>query len=697
MSQSPNFSVRRTLARGAVGGAVLFSLWFFGELFAYSGFEIMGESDSRIKELVESNYFWLNIGYQALILLSTAFAGALAGALSGFYSYRFGGGRITLYGLPVIVWAAVQLRLVVRQPQFFDGAFLDQRPVLKEIIFAPTRWLDPMAADFILLGVALILLSAPVISVFGWLIASKVRIAVTAAIALLTAALLPLDGGPAPSHASLAGKRNVVLIVVDSLRADHLSMLGYGRNTTPVIDSLAGEGAVFTKVIVDVPRTFPSWVSMMTGVYPMSHGVRHMFPTVEQRRLVQTPLPRALAVNGWKTAVVSDFAGDIFPRIDFGFDDIDTPDLTFGQVVKMRNLEIHPASLAFLNNRMGQALFPAIRELAYNCDPEALTDRAIGKLKSFEPGQPFALAVFYSATHMPYAASGPSYRMFTDPGYKGRHRFQKKNLLMKSDDDTPEDVNQIIGLFDGALNATDRQIGRIVSAIEEMGLSGDTAIVITGDHGENFFEYRAEIGHGNHLRGPHAITAPVVIRAPWIKPSAKKIEWQARIIDLAPTIAELVGESSFKAEGKSLVPFITGEEKGHRMAYSESGLWYLDEGPFFFQKNRIHYPGVTSLCEVDMEWRDEIVLKNRYQSLVVAAKHRMISDGERKLIVMPTESGVVTELYDLKNDPAETVDISQKEPVTVSVLQEKLHSLVSGLVPTTLRDGYIFERARPVW
>ena len=690
-------SIRRAIVKGAVGGAVLFSLWFFGELAAYSGFEIMGESDTRIKELVESNYFWFNIGYQALILSATAFAGGLAGALSGFYSHRFGGGRITLYGLPAIVWIAVQLRLVVRQPQFYDGSFLDQRPALKEIIFAPTSFMDPMAADFILLGVTLILLSAPIIGVAGWLIATKTRMAVTAAFAMLTAVVLPLNGAPPPSHASITGKRNVVLIGLDSLRADHLSMLGYGRNTTPAMDSLASEGAVFTRMIVDVPRTFPSWVSMMTGVYPMSHGVRHMFPTVEQRRLVQTPLPKALAANGWKTAVVSDFAGDIFPRIDFGFDDIDAPDLTFGQVVKMRNLEIHPASLAFLNNRLGQALFPAVRELAYNCDPEALTDRAIGKLKSFEAGQPFMLAVFYSATHMPYAAPGPYYRMFTDPGYKGQHRFQKKNLLMKNDDDSPEDVKQVVGLFDGSLNATDRQIGRIVSAIEDMGLSRDTAIIITGDHGENFFEYRAEIGHGNHLRGPHAITVPVVVRAPWIKPSAKKIEWQARMIDLAPTIAELVGVTTFKADGKSLIPMLTGAQSAHRLAYSESGLWYLDEGPFFFQKNRIHYPGVTSLCEVDAEWRDEIVLKTRYQSLVVAAKHRMISDGERKLIVMPTESGVVTELYDLKNDPQETVDISAREPVAVNALQEKLHLLVGGLTPTLIRDGYIFERARPVW
>lgn len=697
MSQLSFPYVRRVIVKGAFGGAILFSLWFFGELAAYSGFEIMGESDTRIKELVESNYFWFNIGYQALILAATALIGGLAGALAGFYSSRLGGGAITLYGLPVLVWIALQLRLIVRQPQFFDGSFLDQRQALKEIIFAPTRWMDPMAADFILLGVTLILLSAPVISVVVWLIASKVRIAVTAAFAILTAVVFPLNGGPPPSHASLSGKRNVVLIVLDSLRADHLSILGYGRNTTPVIDSLASEGAVFTKMIVDVPRTFPSWVSMMTGAYPMSHGVRHMFPTVEQRRLVQTPLPKALAADGWKTAVVSDFAGDIFPRIDFGFDDIDTPDLTFGQVVRMRNLEIHPASLAFLNNRVGQALFPAIRELAYNCDPEALTDRAIGRLKSFEAGQPFLLTVFYSATHMPFAAPGPHYRMFTDPGYKGQHRFQKKNLLMKSDDDSPEDVKQVIGLFDGSLNATDRQIGRLVSAIEDMGLSRDTAIVITGDHGENFFEYRAEIGHGNHLRGPHAITAPVVIRAPWIKPSAKKIEWQARMVDLAPTIAELAGAQEFKADGKSLVPLLTGAENGHRLAYSESGLWYLDEGPFFFQKNRIHYPGVTSLCEIDTEWRDEIVLKNRYQPLVVAAKHRMISDGERKLIVMPTESGVVTELYDLKNDPAETVDISAREPVSVSALQQKLHLLVGGFAPTQIRDGYIFERTRPAW
>ncbi|MBI5814093.1 MAG: sulfatase [Nitrospinae bacterium] len=676
--------------KSAVMGAVFFSAWFAAELAAYSGFEVMGETDNTIKSFVESNYFWFNIFYQAAIFFATAIIGAAAGFLSGRLAGRVGGGRVVAFGLPLALWFAVQLKLLVIQPQFFDGPFLDKRPLLSKIVFWPTMWLDPSVAQIIVMAIIAMLIAVPLMDAVKWLFAKKARAAAVSILAVVIFAWNAASASIAPAQRN--AKRNVVLIALDSLRADHLSINGYGRNTTPVMDSIARKGAFFPHVIVDLPRTFPSWVSMMTGVYTTTHGVRHMFPTVEQRQLTQKPLPKALREQGWQTAVVSDFAGDIFPRIDFGFDTVDTPDLTFGQIVRMRNLEIHPASLAFLNNAVGFRLFPAIRELAYNCDPKVVTDRAIGAMKSFNGDRPFFLALFYSATHIPYSAPGPYYRKFTDPAYDGPHRFQKKNMLMKTDVETDASVRQVKDLFDGSLLATDAQIGRLLDALKEAGYADNTVIAITGDHGENFFEYRAEIGHGNHLRGPHAVTVPLVLYAPGNDFKIKRVEPQARMIDLAPTLAQLAGAAEFSTTGKSLAPMLAGEETESRLAYSESGLWYVDEGPFFFQKQRIHYPGITQLCEIDFDWREEVVIKKRYHPLAVTAKHRMVSDGKYKIIVMPTEKGVVTELYDQRDDPEETRDISAQNPAALSMMMEKFRAQVKNPSQTAFYGGYVFNR-----
>ncbi|MGK7345787.1 MAG: sulfatase family protein [Candidatus Nitrospinota bacterium M3_3B_026] len=674
-------------------GAGFFCLWFFAALFAYSGFEVMGEADETLRAYVESNYFWFSILFQASILGVTAAVGALVGLLSALLGRRFGG-RITAYGLPVFFWVVMVQRLLVRQPQFFDGPFLDQRPVLKEIFFFSTAWLDPFMVDFAAALAALALLYVPLAATAAWTVRSRKR---AAAIAVIAVGWNVYEGrldGLLPAQKE---KPNVLLIVIDSLRSDHLSMNGYERDTTPVIDSLAERGAIFEKVIVDLPRTFPSWITMMTGQYSMTHGVRHMFPTAEQRRLIHPPLPRIMAEKGWSTAVAADFAGDIFPRVDLGFQTVDAPDFTFDDLVKIRNLEIHPLSMSLLNNAAGEAVYPSIREMVYNCDPAALAGRVSERLRSFNRDRPFFLAVFFSATHIPYAAPGPYYKRYAKDGYSGPHRFQKKDLLMTENNLTPSDRRHLVDLYDGALRAVDDQIGAILDDLENLGYADNTIIAVTGDHGENFYEHYSEVGHGNHLKGPHAVTTPLVIHSPDRKFAVRRVKWQARSVDLAPTLAELSGAAMPETAGRSLLPMLEGVEVEHRLAYSETGLWYVNEGPFFFQDKRIKYPGVTRLCEVDGEWRGEVVIKNRYQPLVTAAKHRMISDGRFKLIVMPTAEGVETELYDLAADPREAHDLSEKLPGKTSEMMVKLKTLLEESSSAEFFGGIPFSRREFQW
>ncbi|VAX24226.1 Choline-sulfatase [hydrothermal vent metagenome] len=683
-------SVKRSL----LFGAGFFALWFFIDIAFSSGFAIMGESDKDIETFVRSNYLGMIVWYQLSLLFVAIIIGSVTGLLSAFFARYFGLGTRVAYGLTLLFFFASQLRMVVYQPQFFDGPFLDSHPLLSQIFFFPAGRLHPAIAEMFLWGVVAALLFAPVKNFFPWILERKSR-AMAASIIALGVGLWNM--GPAGIGAAQNERPNILLVVIDSLRPDHVSLNGYERKTTPNIDAIGRRGAALWNVISDLPRTYPSWVSMMTGRYPMTHGVRHMFPTLEQRRLIHPSLPETLSKAGWQTAVVSDFAGDIFPRIDFGFSSIDTPGFTFDDIVKIGSLETHPALLTFLNNGLGMYLYPVIRELVYNSDPGALTDKAIGQIESFRKGDPFFLSVFYSTTHLPYAAPAPYYYKFTHHEYYGIHKFQKKDLLMEKKSESPSDIQRVQDLYDGALFGIDKGVGRLIESLGANGYLENTIVIVTADHGENFFENEAEIGHGNHLRGPYAITVPLIIYDPRNKFALKQTNIQARLIDLAPTLVDLADVKAQPMTGESLRPVLDGEEQGDRVAYSESAVWYLNSGPFFFQKMRLEYPSLTELLEVDFDHDNEVVIKNKYQPVVVTAKHRMISDGEHKLIIMPTVDGIITELYDLVADPAELKDISKDFPEVTARLARLLYATVSQNTDAVIRDGYIYERREFVW
>ncbi|MBF0171434.1 MAG: sulfatase-like hydrolase/transferase [Nitrospinae bacterium] len=673
--------------KGAVRfGALWFLGWYLAGLLAYGGFEVMGETDETLQRFVASNYLWFTVGLQGALAAVALLLGGIVGGLAGLFARRIGRPRFA-YGVVLFVWFAVQFRQIVAHPQFLDGPFLDGKPWLASIVFAPTGWGERgMTLSVGLLAAALsLLLYAPLRHLVGlrW-----GRIALAGGVGVYLFGLAVEQGGATNFFYGAPQKErpSILLLAIDSLRPDHLSVSGYSRPTTPAIDQLAREGVFFERMVVDVPRTFPSWVTMMTGRYSFDHGVRHMFPTAEQRALVWPTLPRRLRGEGYQTAVISDFAGDIFPRIDFGFERVVAPDLTFDIVVAMRNLEMHPTLLAFLNNPLGKRLFPAIRELVYNSDPDEMTGEAADHLRRLDRSRPFLLALFYSASHLPYAVPGPWYGRFADPAYDGPHRFQRKNMLMR-EGESPEDLQQIVALYDGGLAAIDASVARLLNDLFDLGFADNTIVVVTGDHGEAFYEHGADIGHGNHLQGAYAQTVPLIVYDPRPGAPRGRTALQIRSIDLAPTLAALADVPFAEAAGRSAIPLVSGEEKEHRSAYSESGLWYLPDGPFFYQKVRLHYPGITQLCEVDAEYRNEIVMKEKYQGLTVAAKHRALSDGRWKLIVMPTADRVVEELYDQQADPEEKRDVAVAHPDIVARLRHEMEFLVNASREDRMTDG----------
>jgi len=123
----------------------------------------------------------------------------------------------------------------------------------------------------------------------------------------------------------------------------------------------------------------------------------------------------------------------------------------------------------------------------------------------------------------------------------------------------------------------------------------------------------------------------------------------------------------------SLVPYMDGADNLSDLpAYTETGLWFVHDGPGFFQRERIHYPDVTGTCWFEKYYNYEIVLRDEWYNLTETAKHRMLIYGPWKIIYMPLHEGVEWELYNIEADPREEHDLAGQNPPELEVMKKRL-------------------------
>jgi arylsulfatase A-like enzyme len=554
------------------------------------------------------------------------------------------GGRAAFSALGTgVVLVLLVLRAFLRQPALLEPSLGGARgalaPLLARLTALPYFAVDALLAGAVL--VALVVGARRRTTSFG----RRARILVG------LAALLAL--GWTVSH-RLRPRPGATLLVLaaDSLRPDHFS-----TETAPRMQALMARGVSFDLALSPMASTTPAWVSLLSGRYPQSHGVRHMFPRRELRADWLDYLPRRLSQAGYRTSVVSDYAGDFFPLFDFGFDvQRVSPPLTLGLVFQREVLTRSSLALALLNHRAGHAAFPAFRFLMTNADPERLADEVLDELRA-SAGRKSVVVAFFSTTHVPFAAPWPWYRRFADPRYGGTHRYlydvQRLADVTASDVGQPaRDVAQIRRLYDGALAATDAAIGRILDSVDE-----NTTIVLVSDHGENLFEPGTTTFHGKWFRGgDEANRVPLAIAGPEI-PRGVRVPEPVSLVDLAPTIAELLHLPPADSDGASLVPAFSGHA-APRDVLAETAVWLggpaTDDG--------VRYPPLPELLEADPRDRFQLVLKTRYEDVVVEAKHRMLRRGPWKLLYIPTAGGVRWQLFDMSADPHQQHDLAASSP-----------------------------------
>jgi arylsulfatase A-like enzyme len=458
---------------------------------------------------------------------------------------------------------------------------------------------------------------------------------------------------------------NVIILAADSLRPDHIT-----KDIAPRMYAVSQSGAVFDHAYTPLARTFPAWVSILTGNYPHHHGIRNMFPRWETRTRDFHAIPRAFADAGYSTSVVSDFAGDIFRRIDLGFQSIRTPTFTMRELLRERLLQQNIALLPWLRGPVARFFVPVLREMHVASDAQALTSDALESIDA--AGKlPFFITVFYSTTHFPYAAPSPFYKRFVNSRYRGKYRYAKADTLVAENSLNDADIEQVRGLFDGAIAAVDAAVGELLDGLTARGLSDHTIVVLTADHGEALYENGRGQGHGDHLLGDESLRVPLIFLTP--APVHTQLTNPISSIDLAPTLCEMARvECAKNIDGRSLVAGIERQPLSARPVFSETGLWFTETLPEVPIEKRIPYPDLIHLTEVDKSHADEIVIRRQWEPLTIAAKHRMVRDERYKLIYMPTRSGPRFELFDTSEDPGETRDIAAQDPAIVARLKPQL-------------------------
>jgi arylsulfatase A-like enzyme len=501
---------------------------------------------------------------------------------------------------------------------------------------------------------------------------------------------------PAPSALPPSSVRrpNILLLAADSLRADRLD-----ARVAPNLAALAERGTRFDRAYVSIPRTFPSWVTILTGRHAHHHGVRSMFPTWEDRAKDFDALPARLAQAGYQTGVVSDYAGDIFGRIELGFGTVETPSFDFRQLIRQRALERETPLLPVLHSRLGRLVFPVMRELNAAADPHLLAADVSSRLHAMRAASgasPFFLTVFFSTAHFPYASPAPFYAKYTDPAYRGRFKYHKPVGLGEELAPDAADVRQVQALYDGAVSAIDDAVGQVLGTLRSEGLADDTIVVVTADHGETLYDHGHGQGHGDHLFGDEGTHVPLVIVDPRLgADGGKRREARiARDVDLAPTLYALAGVLPPPSlDGRSLAPALRGAPIEPKPAFAETELWFTEEIAGLAEDLRIPYPGIMGLTEIDARHNAEIVMRREMVPITRMARHRMVREERLKLVYVPTRKGVRYMLFDTIEDPGETTDLAAARPADVKRLSAELWRWMLEDPQMEQRDGYLVPRA----
>jgi arylsulfatase A-like enzyme len=330
---------------------------------------------------------------------------------------------------------------------------------------------------------------------------------------------------------------NVVLIVVDTLRADHLGIYGYDRGTSPRLDALARDSFVFERAISAAPWTRTSLATLFSSQEPAGHGVYSEWRKDRLAPGVPT-MQRMMRNLGLRAeAIVTQ------PHYRFGLDeDYDG----FTLLGNGRAGMIYDRAIGFLDRYGDEPFFLVV----HNLDPHDGYEYREGFSE-----RPESSTLRSTIDLSPAQVSGNGI-LFDSPGHV------PKPLA-------PDQLAELIDNYDGEIRYLDHHVGRFLDALAARGLADDTIVVVTADHGEEFFDH-GDWWHGSSMHD-ELLHVPLIVHVPGM--GSGRIGDTVGLVDVWPTLADLVGaEPPPSARGRSLVPRMRGEALAPRPVVSASGF-----------------------------------------------------------------------------------------------------------------------------
>jgi len=331
---------------------------------------------------------------------------------------------------------------------------------------------------------------------------------------------------------SIKPKYNVVLIVVDTLRADHMGVYGYVNDTTPNIDEFANRSVVFENAITAASWTLPSFSSFLSSRHPSELFYSQGSDEVLYQD-VENNVFKVLQNNGYNTAAFVTLAPLNIPGPDKGF---------------------------YLYDEAGMSDPTWTRYMA-NGTAKELTRRVSDWLDANSKNR-FFLMLQYGDVHCPETPP-PEFNVYQPASgknlsqYDCNYQFDNPNITI-----TKDDIATIRAAYDGDILYTDYYIGKLLGKIKDLGLDDNTIVIIMADHGEELAEHYDYL---SHTESPYQSVShvPLIIRYPGSQ--AKRINTTVGLIDLSPTILDMLGiDQPEEFEGKSLLPVISGLETANR-------------------------------------------------------------------------------------------------------------------------------------
>lgn len=410
--------------------------------------------------------------------------------------------------------------------------------------------------------------------------------------------------------------RHFLLITVDTLRADHMSLYGYARATTPQLEEIARRGVVFERAIAQWPKTGASLASLFTGRYPQSTGLTHEAAIRIPRNL--SIVPEVLQRQGFTTlAVVSNAVLSKELGWDRGFD----------EYVETWRGELTDDPVAY-------------RKLQY---AGRVNDLAVPLIRRHRDKHRLFLWIHYSDPHAPYILPEHFPNPFLDDELYRQSpdvRIDVRGRSGRNIGDADE-LRFYVAQYDANVLVVDRHVNELIGVLDELGLLHDSALVFLADHGEDLGEHRG--AYFEHGPWPYNATAhvPLFVVGPGV-PAGVRVQEPVELLDLFPTLLEWLAPE-IEVEG------LEGDALAH---------WLMPD-------RAVEPPPPIAFSEAGRRGRDHF---------------RSVQDERWKLIYRPARRRreAHVELYDLKHDRLETQNLVSREEREARRLRRHLLDWMKG-------------------